>query len=283
MDKLLQGIDFFCVESACWIAAKKLNVPAYDFSFTPLFEVSRPRIAGTVPTVARLGAIANYTHTYEVLQQYGFALVNSPTQHQLASALEHWYPIIAEFTPQSIVFEQVPTPDEIMRHFELPVFIKGNRQTAQHNPTLAIAHTLDDLTRILAAYQQNNILHWQKLVCREYVPLQKLEQQAPNKVPLSFEFRTFWWQGELVGAGHYWSQFAQYTWTNAQQDAALDIAHTAAQRLQVPFLVIDLALTASNRWVIIECNDAQEAGYAGVNGWEMWKRVIKKENLGNLT
>lgn len=283
MNTLLKGIDCFCVEEAIWIAAKHINVAAYDFSFSPIFRVSRPRIAHNVPTVARLGAIADYPAMYAALQDYGFDLINTPAQHQLASELEHWYPLIAEFTPKSLVFDQVPTADEVLAHFDLPVFIKGNRQTAQHNPALAIAHTHHDLARILAAYQRNSILHWQKLVCREYVALQKLEQQVPDKVPLSFEFRTFWWKGELVGAGHYWSQFVDYTWAPDQQAEALSIAHTVAQRLAVPFLVIDLALTANQRWIVIECNDAQEAGYVGVNVWEMWKKVIEKENLGKLS
>lgn len=277
MMNILQGIDFFCVESTLWIAEKKLHIPAYDFQFSPLFQVSRPRFEDTVPTIARLGAIANYDTTYQTLLEYGFALVNTPAQHYKASKLEHWYPIIKELTPKSIVFAQVPTTNEVLQHFDLPVFIKGNRQTAKHNPTLAIAHTQTELENILRAYQQDSILHWQKLVCREYVSLRKLDHQAPHKVPLSFEFRTFWWKGNLVGAGHYWANFADYTWTAPQQEIALSMASVAVQRLGIPFLVIDLALTEKGNWIIIECNDGQESGYAGINARGMWRKILETE------
>ena len=241
------------------------------------FVCSRPRFEGRVPTIARLGAIADYEATYQVFSAYNFTLINSPAQHYKASELEHWYPIIEEFTPKSIVFEQVPTAAEVLSHFDLPVFIKGNRQTAKHNPALAIAHTRPELENILKAYQQNSILHWQKLVCREYIPLQKLDEQAHHTVPLSFEFRTFWWKGTLVGAGNYWSQFADYTWTDAQRETALSIATIAAQRLKVPFLVIDLALTEAGNWIVIECNDGQESGYAGVDVRGMWRNILREE------
>ena len=274
---LLQGIDFFWVESTLWIAEKKINVPVYDFQFSPLFQVARPRFEGTMPVVGRMGALDDYEAMYKACLAYGFELINSPAQHRKASELEHWYPDIEEFTPKSVVFEHLPTVDEVLKHFTFPVFIKGNRQTAKHNPALAIANNKEELESILKAYQQNNILHWQKLVCREYVSLQPLDYEVAHTVPLSFEFRTFWWKSQLVGAGRYWAQFIDYDWTSTQQAKALSIASMAAQRLQVPFLVIDLALTAEGKWIIIECNDGQESGYCGVNVREMWRRVLEIE------
>lgn len=273
--ELLQKIDFFCLENALWVAEKKVNVPTYDFCFSPLFQVTRPREENTQTVVARLGAIDNYQSMYDALLAIGFKLINSPTQHLRASELENWYPIIQEFTPRSMVFEQMPTPQEIMQYFDFPVFIKGNRQTAKHNLALAIARNLTELQRILKAYRQNNILHWQKLVCREFVPLKKLDYQMFGTVPLSFEFRTFWWQGQLAGKGHYWAQHEKYNWTPTQQAVALSIAAEVVRRLAVPFIVIDLALTAQGEWIIIECNDGQESGYCGINPGKLWKNVIE--------
>ena len=272
-----KGIDFFELENRIWIAEKKCNIPAYDFQFSPLFQVARPHHQTTQTLVARLGALDDNAQTYDSLQAIGFQLVNSPEQHYLASELAHWYPKIREFTPRSLVFEQIPTVHQILEHFELPVFIKGNRQTAKHNPRLAIANTLADLHFILEAYQQDAILHWQKLVCREFVPLQKLNYPSENTVPISFEFRTFWWRTQLAGVGAYWSHLINYDWTTAQQQEAIALASKAAQRLKVPFLVIDVALTAQGKWIIIECNDGQESGYAGVHAARLWRTILELE------
>ncbi|OJJ19443.1 hypothetical protein BKI52_21790 [marine bacterium AO1-C] len=273
----LQGVDFFQLNHAFWIAERKVNVPLYDFQFSPLFHITRPRTDTLKAIIARLGAIDLYDQVYEDLKAIGFRLINSPQEHDLASELAHWYPQIQAFTPRSMIFEQVPTADQILEHFELPVFIKGNRQTAKHNPRLAIATNRAELEFILKSYQQNTILHWQKLVCREFIPLQKLDYQTQNTVPVSFEFRTFWWRETLVGAGPYWSHLVDYNWTSAQQREALQIASQAAQRLKIPFLVIDVALTAQGKWIIIECNDGQESGYAGIDAAKLWRNILTIE------
>jgi len=42
----------------------------------------------------------------------------------------------------------------------------------------------------------------------------------------------------------------------------------------VPFLVVDVAITAKGRWIVIECNDAQESGYAGVSPLALWTSIL---------
>lgn len=278
MKQDLKKTDFFCLEKKLWLANQTTNIRAYDFQFTPLFSVSRPRINEPSKIVARIGAIADYSSLYLTYQELGFELINSPKQHQLASELQFWYPLIAEMTPKSKVYPNFPDLATVLKDFSFPIFIKGNRQTAKHHPDLCIAKNKTDFQQIAKAYQENNILHWQAVVCRTYVPLHSLKQQVPDKVPLSFEFRTFWWKGNLVGSGPYWSQFANYQWSPQQQQVALQLAQQAANRIQVPFLVIDLALTQKGKWIIIECNDAQESGYAGVAPFLLWQNILELEN-----
>ena len=274
----LKGIDFFELENTIWIAEKKVNVPLYDFAFSPLFQIARPRSTDSQEIVARIGAIENYENISNTFKDIGYKLINSPQEHLRASELEHWYPLIQQHTPRSVVFEQIPTAKQILTHFDFPIFIKGNRQTAKHQAKLAIANNLSNLETILKAYQQNSILHWQKLVCREYVSLKKMDYQAQNTVPISFEFRTFWWKGNLVGCGPYWGHLLHYDWTKSQKNKAIEVATQACQRLEIPFLVIDLALTDQNDWIIIECNDGQESGYAGVDVAQMWRNILILES-----
>ena len=54
--------------------------------------------------------------------------------------------------------------------------------------------------------------------------------------------------------------------------------------MNVPFLVVDLAMTATGRWIVIECNDGQESGYAGVSPIGLWQTILKTEEerqIGN--
>jgi hypothetical protein len=104
-----------------------------------------------------------------------------------------------------------------------------------------------------------------------------LSDEDTTKVPRSFEFRTFWWKGKLAGAGRYWWEGGAYDWTESERAAALAVGEEAAQRVAVPFLVIDLAQMADGRWIIIECNDAQESGYAGVSPIGLWQKIVDYE------
>ncbi|HKQ90284.1 MAG TPA: ATP-grasp domain-containing protein [Blastocatellia bacterium] len=52
---------------------------------------------------------------------------------------------------------------------------------------------------------------------------------------------------------------ASTTFPNESPDVAdgFAVANQVAKRLNVPFLVVDVAKTMAGRWVAIECNDAQ--------------------------
>lgn len=280
--ELLKGIDFVRVESAIWVASKKINVPAYDFQFDPLFRLDRPRLDEEVSVVSRIGAIRDYALLYQNFLDYGFRMVNSPEQHDLAGELEHWYPLIKELTPRSRVYEGFPSLEDLYKDFTFPIFIKGNRQTSRHNASLSIARSEDDFMRIKAAYAEDAILHWQKVVVREFIPLHPLDIEVAGKVPISLEIRTFWWRGQFVNAGRYWSQYLEYSFTSEQINAALEVGEVAAGRLDVPFLVIDLALTQEGNWIVIECNDGQESGYCGGQPHVMWSRIIDLEKGGGF-
>ena len=277
--KELKNIDFFNLESSIWVADKKVNIPAYDFKFEPLFKVSRPRIESNVDTICRTGAIRDYTNTYQSFLKYGYKLVNTPEQHTLASELEYWYPIIHKLTPKSKVYNNFPSLKEFYNDFKFPVFIKGNRQTAKHDLKLSVAKTESEFLKIKDAYKENNILHWQKVVIRDFIDLKPLNYTTEDKVQTSYEFRTFWWKNKLVGTGHYWSQYIEYTWSKEEEETALKVAHSAVKLLDIPFLAIDLALTINNEWIIIECNDAQESGYCGVNPMQLWRNIIRIESI----
>jgi hypothetical protein len=45
----------------------------------------------------------------------------------------------------------------------------------------------------------------------------------------------------------------------------------------VPFLVVDIAQAADGRWLVIECNDGQESGYAACTPIALWQRVLDLE------
>ena len=49
-----------------------------------------------------------------------------------------------------------------------------------------------------------------------------------------------------------------------------------ASRLAVPFLVVDFAKCSDGRWIVIECNDAQESGYTGIPLYNLWRQILAR-------
>ncbi len=272
---LPRDTDFLLVEDVVRVAAARTGSPAYDFDFRLLLDsrtVPMDDQLGTV--VMRVGPIADYGSLCSELGELDGRPVNSVAEHVRASELSAWYSLLRDMTPESWVFDGHPTLAEVLRAASLPLFVKGDRQTSRHRADRAVAKTEADLEAVLQLYRDDDILHWQRVVVRELVQLRRVGGTTPGGLPATFEFRTFWWHGELVGSGPYWGSTAEFRWTDAERAAALEVAGQAALRLQVPFLVVDVAQDVDGRWLVIECNDAQESGYAGVNALSLWRAVL---------
>ena len=153
--------------------------------------------------------------------------------------------------------------------------MKGDRQTSRHDASLAIARSPDALTALLARYRADSILHWQPVVLREHLSLRRVRDAAPGGLPAAFEFRTFWWRNRLLAAGPYWSTDPGFHWTDREREQGLAVAREAAQALDVPFLVVDIAQDVDRRWWVIECNDGQESGLAGCSPLQLWQSLVE--------
>lgn len=274
----MQQQELLLVEDVLWLLAAPTGLPVYDFDFSRFFTCRHPwQRPDRVTGVARVGVYDDYAKRYRELAEEGFALVHSPEDHLLISELPNWYTVLEDVTPKSICFDTLSEAGEAANTLGWPIFLKGQRQTSRHRRALSIIEGPEAFKRAMEAYAEDPILRWQKIVCREYVSLRPVEDSVPDRIPSSFEFRTFWWKGELVGLGQYWWEGKPYSMTDTEKQAALAIAREAAGRLQVTFLVVDVAQTIDGRWIVIECNDGQESGYAGVPPLAMWENILQLE------
>ena len=266
------------VEERLWLLTAPTGTGIYDFAFDRFFASRRPYVLpDTLEVVARVGVWDDYAERFNELAESGIRLVHTPEQHLLATELPHWYPKLTDLTPRSFWFDTRPDAETVERLLGWPVFVKGERQTSRHRKSLSIIEGPEQFRYAMETYAKDPILHWQRVVCRELRPLRRVEEGAPDRIPSSFEFRTFWWKGELVGWGPYWWQGTAYTLTPEEQREALGLGREVARRLDVPFLVVDVAQEVSGRWIVIECNDGQESGYAGISPFALWQAILDIE------
>lgn len=282
------GIAFFAmhfpnlihVEDKLWIAVASTGVPAYDYSFEATFAcrgnqgiMGNGSDAMEITAVARMGATEDYPARYEDLRAQGVTLVHSPDEYRRTSSLPEWYPLIVEFTPKSVWYDGLPTAAEVAEFFEWPVFVKGERQTNRHNRRQCIIDGPDEFESLMCEWKSDPVLSWQRVVCREYIRLRSVSGVTTGSLPKSFEFRTFWWRGNCVGIGRYWVS-ESYAASAEDQREIKKIAGAVARCINVAFLVVDVAQSQSGEWLVVEINDWQDAGYAGVNPMLMWRAVL---------
>ena len=275
---LQRGEDLFQLEGAVWLWTSQVGLSIYDFAFDQFFACRRPYNRPVeVGVIARVGALDDYASTYQELQREGIRLVHSPDEYLRATRLPQWYPLLEDLTPKSLWFSEPPDPQVVADELGWPIFMKGARQTSRHKRSLSIIAGPDELRRALDHYVEDPILGWQDVVCRTLAPLRPVEDPDPERIPSSYEFRSFWWRGELAGIGRYWWEGAEYDLREDERAGALGVARGAARRLNVPFLVVDVAQRTDGEWIVIECNDGQESGYAGVSPFALWQEVVQIE------
>lgn len=274
-----EKFNIFKLENKLWMLTKPIGVSVYDFEFERFFHCYHAyQLSSTLVAVARIGARDDYAELYQKLSQEGIYLLHTPEQHLKCTELPNWYPLIADMTPKSIWFDEIPSLEQVTKEFDFPIFVKGARQTSKHQKHLSIIDSPEAFTHAMEHYRSDPILHWQQIVVREYIDLRPIEGGDKDRIPASYEFRTFWWKGHFVGAGHYWFQAEPYQWTKKEEQEALAIAQEAALRVDVPFLVVDMAQQSDGQWIVIECNDGQESGYAGLSPMQLWKNILTIES-----
>jgi hypothetical protein len=269
--------DFFLLEGLVPILSKTVGVRIYDYPFRNFFATQSVLYPPAQPTVARIGAFADYPATYAALQKEGITLIHTPEEHNRCSLLPHWYPLLKDLTPRSIVYDSLPTTKTIEKDFLWPIFVKGERQTNKHRKALSIIENAAQFEELRATWGQNTMLHWQKMVCREYVPLQLVAPSVGDKLPSSYEFRLFYWKQQLVGSGSYWYEARPYALTAQEKAEVLALANEVARRMSVCFLAVDVAKTTAGKWILIEVNDGQESGYAGNLPQTLWENICTIE------
>ena len=268
------------LEDTIFVLARPFGVPTYDFDFERSFACTHPvYLPDEVEVTARVGAIAEYEAFFTMLGAIGLRLVNDPAASYRANDLRGWYPRIADLTARSLWFEGEPDLDRVAREIGFPIFVKTVQQTLRHRRDVCIVPDRDALERAVAAYRSDPVLGAQPLVFREFFELAPLPlaPRHAERIPGGCEIRSFWWKGRIVGEGAYWSRDGGWTPSPVDQMRALTLAEEAARRLDVPFLVVDAAQRIDGSWVIIEANDAQESGYAGVSPVTLWRAIIEAE------
>lgn len=267
--------DFFTIGDIA-ILCRQIGNSTYDFDFRRYFACKSVVAETKSPVLLHIGAIEDYPGVCTLLSDMGMKPLTREGQHLRCSTIEKWYPALKDRTPYTRVYDTLPKAEELLEHFTFPIFIKGNRQTNRHRRSQCIIENADAYRDLREEWAKDPVLSWQKAAIREYVPLMTIDSTSwPDMVPISYEFRFFYFEDRCVGWGPYWTVGPQYALAPEDEEEALVLTKWAAERVATGFVAIDVAKTAQGQWIIIEVNDAQESGLAGVNPLTLWKNTVE--------
>ncbi len=190
--------DFFTIGDIA-ILQKMIGNIGYDFAFRNHFACRSVIMDNDKPVLLRIGAPDDYAEVERILQEKNMSLLMPLEDHLRCSEIENWYPLLKDKTPYTRIYGELPPVEELVKHFSFPVFIKGSRQTDRHNKSKCIIEDARAYEELRLDWKKSKILSWQKAAVREYVPLQTIDRESfPNMVPISYEFRLFYFMGQCM-------------------------------------------------------------------------------------
>ena len=216
-------------------------------------------------TVIGRYSVLPYYHELEVDLDYsGSRLINSYSEHRYIADLRNYYPDIQDYTPR--------TYTEWGNLGAGKWVVKGVTNSRKFNwNTHMYAEGRENLLQVIRNLLDDPFIAEQGLVVREYLPLKRLET-LQNGLPVSREWRLFFYKETLLCSGFYWScsEFDPPLPREAQEFAQ-KVARIITKKTN--FFVMDIAELESGGFVVIELNDGQMSGLSNCQPEELYKNL----------
>lgn len=209
---------------------------------------------------------AHYTQLYRTLERKNILLINSPDGYKHAHYFPEAYPILEGNTPKSIwlkkdgEFSMERLLQAVTVFGDAPLMVKDYVKSRKHDwetacyiPSAADAEKVAQVVQTFIDLQGEDLN--EGIVIREFIELESLAVHPKSGMPLSKEFRLFFFEHQLLHAAPYWEE-GEYQKELPPPNLFLDIA----VRIQSRFFTMDVAKTKRGEWVIVELGDGQVAG-----------------------
>ena len=244
------------------LAEEEEFLSAHKYFGYPIVE-QRTNIPEGSLVIGRYSVLPYYSELEQDLYTRGSALVNSIHAHNIIANVYRWYGTFADVTPKT--WESWEGLERIPCSFVL----KGKTNSRKHQwDTHMFAETYKDIGIVANRLLDDSFIRDQGLVIREYIPLEQFDIGIGG-VPITNEWRFFFYFGRLVDYGYYWSNFPEHEPKNGPGTEAIEFAIRCNKRLYnqspgINFFVLDIAKTQEGKWILIEVNDGQMSGLSSI-------------------
>jgi len=207
-----------------------------------------------------------YSKLYYELEFKNYRLINTPAEYKNCHYLPESLKFIRKFTPKTI-FQKIDNNNSInilLNNAKIfngkPVIIKDYVKSEKHYwNTACYVENSYDIEKLKKAIE--NLLELREndlnegIVIREYVELNKLGNHPKSNMPLSEEYRIFFYKNKLLCLFNYWEE-GNYNTEKPNIKEFENIAKT----IESNFFTMDIAKDKKGEFIIIELGDGQVAG-----------------------
>lgn len=250
------------------------NEPEYEIA-KDIWGDQITRFRSEIPegslVIGRYSCLPFYKDLEDELEANGSMLVNSYKEHKHIADME-WYNVLRDpygrTTPKTFFdagWQTVPDTEH-------GYVVKGRTNSRKFKwKSHMYAPDREALKDVMHRLYDDPLIADQGLVIREYVPLRQFEEGI-NGVPITNEWRCFFYGDQMVASGFYWSIAECADNMGELPKEARDIANKAGNIYgsgpedgKPPFFVVDVAERADGGFTVIELNDGQQSGLSMID------------------
>lgn len=208
--------------------------------------------------IPRYSALPFYKELEEDVKNLGSKLINSFSQHLYVADLRRWYEDFKDITPKTYFSLREAT----VASCSGPFVLKGSTNSKKFSwKTHMFAQDKTAMAEVYSRLQEDGLIGTQDIVIRDYVPLRN-HGYMPTGLPISHEFRCFFYKDKMFAKGFYWSNEAEPE-DNVPQEFLDKVGRLGSPNIN--FWVADVAQTEKGDWIVIELNDGSMSGLSAID------------------
>lgn len=208
--------------------------------------------------ISRYSCLPYYKELEDDLKNRKCSLINSYEQHKWIANFE-WYEVLKDYTFQTW------TDADFYLAPESPYIVKGRTNSRKFKwDDSMYAPNKKAALMVANELMGDSLIGPQGVIYRQYIPLKTFEIGV-NGLPITKEFRFFYYKSNLLEFGYYWCNAKN---TNIKCPIRMifyanEIAEVVSKYCN--FFVLDVAETETGKFTLIEINDGQMSGLSCCN------------------
>lgn len=216
---------------------------------------------------------SEYELAYNILQNHGLRLINSSEEFAKSEYFNQFYPIIKNYSIESGITDRLEDAKDIANQLNYPVFLKGSIQSLKKMGWKnCVANNGEELEEIFKKLKANIDFSLGKIIIRKYEKL-NYKEIGGNGIPKAHEYRFLVLNKQIIDYSYYWNGENPFELTPQKLHELKHLAIEIGEKVNVPYISIDIAETTDKQWKVIEIGDGQFSDIRNISALKLWTKI----------